>query len=248
MANEISRMESIVQDIEKLRFNYAECVRENKVANKMIPKADSDNTLKIELEKTVKLLEKYKTLLEKEKLKNTLLLSQKTNDEKPKKVDANISKDKVKNEKTKNISLVNDLKIKYENIIKNKDNMILSLKNKIKNSEKPIALRKEICEDDNPFPDLMMKESEKKQVLEEKPLPDSLETADLKARTYRLHKESEIYDGADGEIVFIWEDKSSLTAINMTQDWLKITGYFVDKKWTKAQKNLWVKKVNATLR
>jgi len=256
VANEISRMESIVQDIEKLRSNYTECMKERKATstNKLLLTNDLDESLKIELAKTKKLLEEYKTLLEKEKVKNTLLVSQMDDlvklqdvkseklatNEKSKKINENILEDKLKNEKVKNKSLSDNLKAKYENIIKNKDNIILSLKNKINNTKKPIIMEKEICIDDNPFPNLMMKENIQKQA--------STDVLDFKTGTYRLNKESQIYDAIDGNVLFVWEDRSSFTTTKVTQEWIKITGYFIDKKWTKAEKNLWVKKVNATLR
>ena len=113
-------------------------------------------------------------------------------------------------------------------------------KNKINNTKKPIIMEKEICIDDNPFPSLMMKENIQKQA--------STDVLDFKTGTYRLKKKSEIYDAINGNVLFVWEDKSSFTTTQVTQDWIKVTGYFVDKKWTKAEKNLWVKKVNATLR
>ena len=71
MANEISRMESIVEDIEKLRSNYTKCMKE------LVLKTDVDNSANSELKKMQKLMEEYKVLLEEEKVKNTLLLSQK---------------------------------------------------------------------------------------------------------------------------------------------------------------------------
>mgnify|MGYP007094920046 CR=1 FL=1 len=238
MANEISRMESIVEDIEKLRSNYTKCMKE------LVLKTDVDNSANSELKKMQKLMEEYKVLLEEEKVKNTLLLSQKneklTLDEKSNKVKKNILETKLKDEKIKNESLSRNLKIKYEKIIKDKDNIIISLRNKIKITKKPIMVKKEICEDENPFPSLMMKENKEEKI--------SAATLNLKVGTYRLNQESEIYDGINGNVLFLWEDKSSFTTTKVTQDWIKVTGYFVDKKWTKAEKNLWVKKVNATLR
>ena len=238
MANEISRMESIVEDIEKLRSNYTKCMKE------LVLKTDVDNSANSELKKMQKLMEEYKVLLEEEKVKNTLLLSQKneklTLDEKSNKIKENILETKLKDEKIKNESLSRNLKIKYEKIIKDKDNIIISLRNKIKITKKPIMVKKEICEDENPFPSLMMKENKEEKI--------SAATLNLKVGTYRLNQESEIYDGINGNVLFLWEDKSSFTTTKVTQDWIKVTGYFVDKKWTKAEKNLWVKKVNATLR
>lgn len=65
--------------------------------------------------------------------------------------------------KSNNVILqIDSLKTKYEAILKNKDNEILYLKNKINSKNKTIILEKEICENANLFPQLMMKDSAQK--------------------------------------------------------------------------------------
>ena len=96
MANEISRMESIVEDIEKLRSNYTECMKE------LVLKTDVDSSENDELKKMRKLMEEYKVLLEEEKVKNTLGVSQKNEklilDEKSNKIKENILEVKLKDD------------------------------------------------------------------------------------------------------------------------------------------------------
>ncbi|MDB2562338.1 hypothetical protein N9X61_01910 [Sulfurimonas sp.] len=268
MANEINRMESIVADIEKLRSSYTQCIQEleSKNMNAVLLKSELDNSTKVELEKTVKLVQKYKVLLEKEKKKNASLNLKVVNlskssvslNDKPKsndksnKINKNILESKLKEEKLKNTSLLNDLKLKYEKIIINKDKTILSLENRINNDKKSIVVKKEICEDNNPFPSLMMKENIQESNVKVEVPQNKIDTKELvvnsRASTFRLNKESKIYDKIDGNILFSWEDRTSFTTTKTTENWINITGYFIDKKWIKAKESLWVKKVNATAR
>ena len=130
-------------------------------------------------------------------------------------------------------------------MLKDKDKIILSLKNKIKMKQNTKIVKKNICKDDNPFPDLIMKE---------KPNVSSKlqNTLELKVKstpsTYRLNQDSIIYDDVNGKVVYNWENKTSFTSTKKTDNWLEVSGYFTDGKWAKATRNLWVKKVNATVR
>ena len=77
VADEMDRMESIVLDIENLRSDYNRCIKELNIENttKMVLKTDVNNTTKLKLEENTKMMQEYKELLDKEKLKNTLLLA-----------------------------------------------------------------------------------------------------------------------------------------------------------------------------
>lgn len=116
------------------------------------------------------------------------------------------------------------------------------------------------CLDDNPFPKLMMKKGEdapspvkiekiqSPNRLEEEPLIDltSVEDANTslrhdKAGTYRVKQESSVYDAPEGRVIEIWEDKTSFTSNISQGEWIKITGYFIDKKWHKNTTDMWVK-------
>lgn len=70
----------------------------------------------------------------------------------------------------------------------------------------------------------------------------SLEIISSEASAYRVKKESSVYDAPQGQIIDVWEENTSFTSNVSTDDWIKITGYFVDKKWRKARKEMWVKK------
>lgn len=129
----------------------------------------------------------------------------------------------------------------YKNRINDLENQIKKLKKQIKSKDKIQEVKtiekvkiKEVCSNSlnnkNEFPKLTMR------------------TSRVKAGTYRLKVESEIYDEIDGKVVETWEASTSFTSNIVQGDWIKITGYFVDRQWQKAQKPLWVKARNALKR
>lgn len=109
-------------------------------------------------------------------------------------------------------------------LLEQKEKEIRSLNSKITNIETP----------DNEFPKLIMKDEYKKEV------------GDLtyfKATTYRLKDNTYIYDGPNGKKTEIWEKNTSFTSYIKKGNWIKITGYFIDKVWVSAKdKEFWVKK------
>ena len=212
-AGELDRIEAIVSDIENLREDYNKCIKELDVKNinNIVPKS---NNLKIELRKKDERIKKYKKLLDKEIMKNTILL-------------AKIKKLSKSSISSKNIALNSDksnkkykklLEKKYSKNIKTKENRIKSLENKLKQESKEKAL--DIIE---------------KQIIS-------------KASTFRIVTDSDIYNSINGDILFQWQKGRSFTSNITTQNWIKITGYFTDKKWKRASKELWMKKTNTVKR
>jgi len=125
-------------------------------------------------------------------------------------------------------SLKNQLK-EAKLSIKNKESKINNSDNeKSKNEEN--CLNNQIISDENQFPQLKMKDKYK-----------DLEMEFFKATSFRLTKKSTIYDSVNGNKIDEWDGMSSFTSNQKTKDWIKITGYFINKKWTKADKALWVK-------
>ncbi len=116
------------------------------------------------------------------------------------------------------------------------------------------------CEDDNPFPVLMQKQTKAvnsytlkvdKPVKTDKLSKDSKKLSPVKdiesklivskkASSYRMKNETAVYDKVNGNVVAIWEAKTSFTSNVRQGNWVKITGYFVHKKWQRAKKELWV--------
>jgi myosin heavy subunit len=113
------------------------------------------------------------------------------------------------------------------------------------------------CEDENPFPKLMPKDKKvvKPHKVEENHTIQEVKVSDPakkivseKASVYRIKNEASVYDAINGNVVAIWEKKTSFTSNVIQGEWIKITGYFVDKKWKRAQKELWVKAFFTTKR
>jgi len=194
-ANEIDRMESIVQDIQDLRADYNKC------------------------------LEKIDVKPEKSNSKYNKLLKAKENE-------------------------INSLKKSYNRKLEIKDMLIKSLNNQINKIEKTKNKQIQVCKNDNKFPKLMMKEGFKekeKVVLKEEPIIEEKQT-EIKAASFRLISSSEIYSAINGNVVDDWENTRSFTSTLMTQNWIKITGYFIDKKWQAATQELWIEKINTIKR
>jgi len=101
---------------------------------------------------------------------------------------------------------------------------------------------KGVCTDDNPFPKLLKKET--KPAPKKKKENVSKSTSISTSGVYRIKGESSIYDAKEGKVIEIWEDTRSFTSNVFKDEWIKITGYFVDKKWRKASNEMWVKREN----
>lgn len=113
---------------------------------------------------------------------------------------------------------------KQKNLLKTKEN-----------SENNLFIYSSRCKEESPFPDLMMKEEYKKS----SPRKDQIIT--FKASAFRLKTESVVYDAANGKRIDLWEEGTSFTSNSMMDGWIRISGYFVNRKWKKAQKEMWVK-------
>ncbi len=134
-------------------------------------------------------------------------------------------------DKTKEITCKNEKNQikKLKNILISKDKEILNLKKEI-NNFKSIIIKK--FDNSNKFPKLMMKPEYQK---------DSKKIEKFKAKSFHLKKDSYIYDARDGRKLDKWYKNTTFTSNIKHGRWIKITGYFVDKKWRKAQKELWIK-------
>ncbi len=144
-------------------------------------------------------------------------------------------------EKKKNISLkakINSIeKIKNSNEVLSRE--IQELKKEL-NVQKKISETKNktiqkfmneslACKEENKFPKLMMKED----------INGSTEF--FKPTSFYLISESAIYDDINGQEIDTWVQSRSFTSNQKRDGWIKITGYFVDKKWRSAKKSMWIK-------
>lgn len=157
-------------------------------------------------------------LLENEKQKNAVLLEELNS---------------LKKEDNSIDTLKNQIK-EYENTIKSKNKEIKLLKDKrVVQKCNPKIITKKL-ENSNKFPKLVMK----KEFQYEKVSEETIET--FKASAFRLKEDTSIYDSINGKVIEEWEKETSFTSNQKTLNWVKITGYFIDKRWKKAQRELWV--------
>jgi hypothetical protein len=144
-------------------------------------------------------------------------------------------------EKTLNIDSRNKINEKYEEEINNLENQIYFLNKIVKNKyieiEKlkvPKIKNQIICKNDmkkqiNEFPELKMRNSTKVDTVK-----------DTTPTTYRVSQDSIIYSAIDGKEIDKWEKLTSFTSKLKINGWIKISGYFVNKKWRKADKEMWI--------
>ena len=249
-ADEMTRIEAIVDDITELRADYEKCQKDLK--SKGIVSKDS----------------KYKKLYAKEKQKNVIL-----------KAELDFNSDLAKSNKllSKRIKELEKQVKRKDKLLKTKDKALKSKTNckekkckpcnkcekckkckeckkakpcpvvkpckkakpcptcpKTKISKKEISSK--VCDKTNTFPKLMMKEvSKTKKINSEKIIT-------FKASSFKLLTDSIIYDGVDGKRINKWVKNTSFTSNQKTSNWIKVSGYFVDKKWTSAKKEMWIKK------
>lgn len=190
-ADEIQRIESIINDINKLEVDYTR-VQDDLVEMRMKLQEEKQITKSLRQD-----LELYSNSTKKEETHVKKILSLKSEIKK-------LKKSLIIKEKT----------VKIKPIVKNN-------------------LNNQNCDDDNEFPLLLMKEK--------------LKCATI-AKTYRVKREASIYDGQNANEITIWEEATSFTSNYKTLEWIKITGYFVDKVWRASEKEMWIKTKDSTLR
>lgn len=122
---------------------------------------------------------------------------------------------------------------KLEKIVKKQDELLKLKENNVKYIFKKTS-------DENKFPKLMMKKEFQKESVNKNLI------INFKASAFFLNKNSTIYDAIDGTEIDKWESGTSFTSNEKTKEWIKIGGYFIDRKWRKAKKEMWVKLANTS--
>ena len=216
-ADEMKRIEAIVNDITKLRGEYEGCQTEAKIYSMQLKdERDRNKILTQEMNSFNDLYKKeieYKNKIQ--KLENKI------------KMQKELLKIKENNKK--------DLVIENVIVDKTKEKERKTLVIKEKTIENLVLVN---CEEPNPFPKLVMK----KEFLQDDEKELSVEKLErFKASAFRLNKNAMIYDKVNGEKIDEWSIDTSFTSSIRTQNWVRITGYFVDKVWEPASKELWIK-------
>jgi len=187
-ADEIKRIELIVNDITKLREQYKVCQKElNAKKNPQIKKHKCQNAS---------------------------------------------DKDKQKIKKLKN-----QIK-KYKKLLKTKDKEIKKLKSRKiskKSNKKSKICKPQKLDKPNKFPKLILKNEHLKYKI-----------VKIKAATYRLKTKANIYNGINDKNIETWDKGTSFTtnvkAKLLNEDsWFRITGFFIEGTWVKAQSQMWIK-------
>lgn len=247
-ANEMDRIESILKDIENIRAENASCVKSLKSQTSI---HKTKQSLEEEIQKCKKLLQEeiakneslvidlnstkeYKRLLDIEQTKNKFLAS-----------DLNTTqeyKQTLEEEKEKNRSLLLQIDfLKKERDEKEFEKQLENLNTLLKTKDDEINRLKKIkplpCTKSNVFPTLIMKED---RVIQKKTY--------FRAKTFELLNDADIFDSINGEKIDAWKEKSLFTSNVKTQDWIKITGHFVQDKWKRSKKELWIKIKNTKQR
>lgn len=150
---------------------------------------------------------------------------------------------------SENISTASVKKDLY--LLKEENRKLLEDLNKCKKRPKPYLKKvknsKGVCIDDNPFPKLLKKE--KKIEVEKVPKKATLSKQEIKTSSvFRIKGESAVYDKPNENVIAVWEDTRSFTSNISKEHWVKITGFFVDRKWRRAKSDMWVKKENTISR
>jgi hypothetical protein len=143
-------------------------------------------------------------------------------------------KEKLLDEKEKNIILTQKNKT-YKRKISNLENEIkrlnILLKNRKNSSKNQVVVP--VCKEENPFPKLKLKEN--------------VPVQHFKATAFRFTKTADIYAGvSSSQVIGRWDEGTSFTSNAKTRTRVKITGYFVNKVWTKAEKEMWVELSDVT--
>ncbi len=213
--NEMQRIENIVKDISKLRVDYEEC------STKLKAKNSTAVPFTVVQENSDDLIKKYEMSIKDEREKNSILLKESK------------SFAQENSELTKKIQELEKLVKKQDTLLKIKEKSSTPLKKE----SVVIVPKKVVCEEkeENSFPDLMMKEKFAKKSIS-KEMPQEIEAA-----SYKLNVTASVYDMIDGKEISKWEEGKSFTSNIQSQNWIKITGYFLDKKWLPSQKEMWMK-------
>lgn len=117
---------------------------------------------------------------------------------------------------------------KPKKLLKSKRTNSIILKSNAKNKNTTLTIKKQKFDKPNKFPKLIMKSS------------GSIEF--FKASTFRLKVDSALYNNPNGKNIDKWEKGTSFTSNIKSNDWIKITGYFVKYRWKKSKKDIWIKK------
>ena len=227
-ADEIERINALVKEVESMRVGYEKCEEQLKIY-KTSPKSAAISVKQDECETTLKNIQ----------------------DGTKKKIES--LQTKIKDLESQIVEYKNKLKLKTKEI-KSLHKQIDSLKTDILKKEKSLSqqatgklskrkclqLQKPLIIEKEKQSEQLALDSQNRVVVQER-----YTVRVTKPKTFRTLHEADIYDKPDGAKIDRWVEGRSFTSYIESGDWIKITGYFVDKKWTEAKKELWIRKFDA---
>jgi chromosome segregation ATPase len=229
-SNDMQRIENIVNDISELRVKYDECktqltLKNNNVASFKASECDCSfideklqMTLSNEKNKNKLLESENKKLLLQIKELNTTIKSQNS---------VLKSKDSIINKLE-----VQQIELKKQLLkTKRKKSVVKNRATKVKVDTKVVCQE---AKDTNIFPKLVKKEHNLSDVRV------SEKVVEVGARAYRLAKDATIYDAINGKKITEWTIRTSFTSNVRSENWIKITGYFINKKWLPSASPMWI--------
>ncbi len=223
--DEIERINALVKEIANLRMGYEQCQRELLLQKKHTQPMVND----VKVQECEDALHKLSRSSEQE--------MQKLHQE-------------IKNLKNQIKKQQNSLKIKSKEIAKLQKELKKYKSKKKKNLKNQINKKDHKSAPSCPAPTVLIKEKQKHThiALDEEGrviIKESYKITTTRPKTFRTLREAAIYDKPGGTKIDMWEKGRSFTSYIESGSWIKITGYFIDRKWTKAKREMWIKKSDA---
>lgn len=200
-ADEIKRMDSVVEDISKLKADYQKC--QDSLNGKISNDISADTTSE----------EQRRSAYKKYKCDADQLIALE--------------------EYTEEIE-------KYKKLVALKDKEIEDLKNKFNSKTCKHTKVIKIFDNPNKFPPLISKREQDNEI--------KAKTVTIKPQTYVIKYESIIYDYPRGTNIGKWDVGTTFTSNKKFDYWIKVTGYFVNGKWKKADQELWIKEAQVEVK
>ena len=216
--DEIERINALVKEIEGMRTGYEKCQEQLQLCK--APSKDRNDTK------------------EKECTRSFALLQERTKQERAKL-------------HTRIESLENQIK-EYKKELKTKSQEIEHLQKEIarlKVSQKSSKTKSQTTKECKEKSIVVIKEEAKQHLSldgqKRVVLNKNYKITTTRPKTFRTLREADIYDKPEGKKIDRWVKGRSFTSYIESGEWVKITGYFINRKWTEAKKDLWIRRSDA---
>ncbi len=218
------------QEILSLQDHYQECQKKLETSKKTFSQSNTQMVKLAALEKRYETLEREHTALKATHMKME-------HDFRAIKAQNKVSASAQKQQGDQDTTVKNELKEQQQRYASLQKELTLL-------QQKYVQLQQRLKQDNTPkiaskesdFPKLTMQPQY--EALEE----ERASTIWTEAKTYRVHKDADIYEAPEGKSIDRWKAMTSFTSMQKEGKWIRITGYFVDKKWHSARDvSLWIR-------